>query len=354
MTTPRPDFYTGDLYGELYQEDGQSARIAWRSLPPGLLLCGMVALAASWLADAYGFPLILLGLILGLAMSFLAEVEVTAPGLDFAGRHFLRIGIVLLGLQVTFMQVAELGWAIFAGLIAVMASAFAAAMLAARMLGEKRELGLLAGGATAICGASAALALYGVIGRDRLDQARFSITLVGVALASALAVTIAPAFAHTFDFGDRQAGFLIGASVHDAAQAIGGAYGFSDAAGADGTIVKLARVALLGPIVLLVGLYVGAGRDVGGSSFRKVALPWFILGFFIVLAGNSVLDIPAVWRDGALDVSKGLLLLAVTATAIRSRLDLLREAGWRPLMPVAAASVASFAVSALIAIALVQ
>ena len=203
MNRPGEDFHSGDLYGELYEAEGKGSRIAWRTLPPGLILCGVVALAAGWFSQAYGFPLILLGLILGLAMSFLAEVEVTAPGLDFAGRHFLRIGIVLLGLQVTFVQVAALGWLTFAALLVVMASAFGAAMLAARMLGEKRELGLLAGGATAICGASAALALYGVIGRDRLDQARFSITLVGVALASALAVTIAPAFAHTFDLGDR-------------------------------------------------------------------------------------------------------------------------------------------------------
>lgn len=346
MTSKAPEFFAGDLFGELYAADTAPPKRAWRDYVPGLLLAGTAALAAAFLAGQYGFPVILLGLLIGLALSFVSEVEATAPGLDFAARHFLRIGIVLLGFQVTFAQVLALGWTAFAGVLLVMGSAFAAALIAARAVGEGREAGILAGGATAICGASAALALYGVMGRDRLDQARFSVVLVGVALASAIAMSAYPALAQVAQLTDSQAGFLIGASVHDAAQAIGGGFSYSDAAGKDATVVKLARVALLGPVVALVAMWLGgAGEDANKGAWRKVALPWFIAGFFVLLVINSVATIPAELRDGALDLSKAMLLLAVISTAMRSRLGLVLEAGWRPLVPVAAATLVSFLVA---------
>ena len=97
----------------------------------------------------------------------------------------------------------------------------AAAMLAARATGQSPAVGLLAGGSTAICGASAALALYGAIGRERIEQAQFTLTLVILAAASAIALVTYPPLARMLAFSDAQAGFLVGASVHDVAQAIG-------------------------------------------------------------------------------------------------------------------------------------
>ncbi len=348
MTRRSPDYNAGDLFGELYLSEDTAApatRRAIREYVPGLMLCATASLAAAWLASQYGFPIILLGLLIGLALSFVSEVEVTAPGLDFAAKRFLQVGIVLLGLQVTFAQVMALGWIAFGGLLIVMLGAFGAALIAARFSGQSQEAGILAGGATAICGASAALALYGVIGKDRLDQARFSVTLVGVAVASAIAMSAYPALAGLAEFSDRQAGFLIGASVHDAGQAIGGAFAYSDAAGRDGTVVKLARVAMLGPIVALVAMWLGGAGGKGIASRGRAFLPWFIVGFLILLILNSVISVPGEIREGALDASKALLLLAVTATAMRSRLSDLLDAGWATLVPVIAASLASFVIA---------
>lgn len=336
--------FAGDLFGELYQAPEPAVlRHKPSVFLPGLVLCGTASAAAAWLAEHYGFPIILLGLLIGLALSFVSEVESTSLGLDFASRHFLRVGIVVLGLQVTFAQVAAIGIPAFMGLVAIMTITFFAGIVAARLSGQGREAGILAGGATAICGASAALALYGVIGKDRLDQARFSVTLVGVALASAIAMSTYPVLAEMLGLSDRQAGFLIGASVHDVAQAIGGGYSFSDEAGAGATVVKLARVALLAPIVALVALWIGGpGSEQAKPAWQRITLPWFIVGFFLVLALNSLVAIPAPVSEWGLVASKALLLLAVTATAMRSRMSLLLEAGWRALIPVASASIASF------------
>ena len=146
--------------------------------------------------------------------------------------------------------------------------------------------------------------------------------------------------------------FLIGASIHDVAQAIGGGYAFSDAAGSHATLVKLARVALLAPLVALVSLALGHGDDdssIGTPLWRRLALPWFILAFLATLTLNSLVAVPPAWSGALLTVSKGLLLLAVTATAMRSRLELLLEAGWRATVPTAAATLASFVAALLFA-----
>ncbi|MBU6267681.1 MAG: putative sulfate exporter family transporter [Sphingomonadales bacterium] len=334
--------YGGDLFGELHLADVSPAQPEppVRPLFPGLAACGVVSAAAAWLADRYHFPIILLGLLVGLAMNFVSGDPRTHRGLDFVGRTCLRLGIVVLGLQVTFHQIAVVGPVPFACLLVVMALTMLAGWLGARLSGQDTWAGLLAGGATAICGASAALALYGVIGKDRLSQAQFALTLVGISLASAAAMSIYPLLALELHFTDNQAGFLIGASIHDVAQAIGGGYAFSDLAGSHATIVKLARVALLAPIVALVGLLIP--RDGAQARWwQRISLPWFIVAFLAVVALNSLLTIPAAITGLSLSASKTLLLLAVTATAMRTRLDMLLAGGLRATTPVIAATLVS-------------
>ena len=339
--------YGGDLFGELQLAASAGAAPAPSKpalLFPGLALCGVAAAAAAWLSEHYGFPLILLGLLVGLALNFISNDVKTHAGLDFASRTCLRWGIVVLGLQVTWAQISALGLAPFAALGVVMALTLAAGLLGAKLSGQSRFAGILAGGATAICGASAALALYGVIGKDRLSQAQFALTLVGVSLASAFAMTVYPAIAGALGLSDGQAGFLVGASIHDVAQAIGGGYAFSDPAGNYATIVKLARVASLAPLVALTSLAIGPAGDAAGQPlWRRLALPWFIIAFLAVVVVNSLVALPQPLVEGGLIASKSLLLLAVTATAMRSRMDLLLGMGWRAAVPVVTATLVSFA-----------
>ncbi len=339
--------YGGDLYGEMHlAETVSAAALPKDTLFPGLAICGVAAAAAAWLSEHYGFPIILLGLLVGLSLNFIARDPRTHLGLDFASRTCLRIGIVMLGLQVTFAQIGALGAAPFGALVVVMAATMLAGVVGSRIGGQSTYAGMLAGGATAICGASAALALYGVIGKHRLSQAQFALTLVGISLASAFAMSVYPVLAEEFALSDRQAGFLIGASIHDVAQAIGGGYAFSDAAGSYATIVKLARVALLAPVVALVSLALTpADGSVGQPLWKRLALPWFITAFLATVALNSVVTMPPVLSHYALVGSKALLLLAVTATAMRSRMDLLMDMGWRATVPVLAATGVSFAIA---------
>lgn len=336
----------GDLFGEIHLSETMAPPppVERPSIWPGLALCVVAAASAAWLSEHYGFPIMLLGLLVGLSLNFITRDPATHRGLDFASRTCLRAGIVLLGLQVSAAQIGALGAEPFAALLAVMGVTILAGVAGARAVGQSRHAGLLAGGSTAICGASAALALYGAIGRERLSQAQFALTLVGISLASAFAMSVYPAIAGELGLSDRQAGFLIGASVHDVAQAIGGGYAFSDAAGSYATIVKLSRVALLAPVVLVVSLMLGAGEETAARPWwRRLSLPWFIAAFLAAVGLNSVMSLPPQVGGYALTLSKGLLLLAVTATAMRSRMDLLMEMGWRATVPVITATCASFA-----------
>jgi uncharacterized integral membrane protein (TIGR00698 family) len=344
--------HAGDLYGDIALAEQRPIPARKRDLLPGLAICAVASAAAAWLSEHYGAPIILMGLLLGLSLNFVVADPRTHAGLDFASTTFLRWGIVVLGTQVTLAQIGLLGPVPFVALLVVMGCAIGAALLVARLAGQSSAVGLLAGGATAICGASAALALYGVLGRERLSQAQFALTLVGISLASAFALSFYPPLAAILGLDDRQAGFLIGASIHDVAQAIGGGYAFSDEAGSYATIVKLARVALLAPFVMLVSMMIVSDReeaDPGRSRARrllsKLAMPWFILGFLAILCLNSLLALPAWLVDTSLTLSKGLLLFAVTATAMRSRTDLIMKMGWRAALPVLAATLASLLVA---------
>ncbi|WCL53300.1 YeiH family protein [Gimibacter soli] len=344
--------YQGDLFCEQQLaaeiDPHRDLRPLWKRLFPGLAVCAAGAASAAWLSDHYGFPVILLGLLVGLAMNFVSSDQRTHEGLDFASRSFLRVGIAMLGLQVTFMQIGALGIMPFVCLLAVMAVTVLAGVGSARLAGQSGFAGLLAGGATAICGSSAALALYGVIGKDRLPQAQFALTLVGVAMASALAFSIYPILAAELGLNDMQAGFLLGASIHDVAQAIGGGYSFSDEAGQHATIVKMARVALLAPFVALISLAVDTPDNNTGGILKRLSLPWFIVAFLLLVGLNSLVNFPRELSAWALTGSKVLLLFAVTATAMRTRLDLLLSMGWRPAVPVFVATSVSFCASLLV------
>ena len=178
-----------------------------------------------------------------------------------------------------------------------------------------------------------------------------------MAVASAVALTCYPLLASALALSDTQAGYLVGASIHDVAQAIGGGYAISNEAGAQATVIKLARVALLAPLVALVALWLGRageGAEGNASVWRRLAVPWFILGFLALVALGSVVAIPPVLAERGLEASKFLLLLAVTATAMRSRLSVLIAAGWRPLVPVLCATLASLGGALAVTVLLIE
>jgi uncharacterized integral membrane protein (TIGR00698 family) len=313
-----------------------------QSLWPGLAVVAVACLAAGSLAEHYGVPTTLCGLLIGFSLSFLNEASPLKSGLSFASTTALRWGIVLLGAQVTLAQFGSIGLVGFAGLSVILLLVIAAGILGARLSGQGAPAGWIAGGATAICGASAAMAIYAVLGRSRISQEQFTLTLVSITVASAVATLTYPVLAGLLDLSDHQAGFLMGAAIHDVAQSLGAGFGYSQAAGETATVVKLTRVALLAPLVVVIGFLVGrASRDDGAAGKPASPLPWFLVGFVALVLVNSFVPVPAAVAAGALAASKTLLLAAVIAAAISARPQVLLSQGLACLVPVLAATAMS-------------
>ncbi|MDQ2877763.1 MAG: putative sulfate exporter family transporter [Pseudomonadota bacterium] len=335
--TKRPLPMAADLYGDIEP----SPKASWSGYLPGLAIVAAGTLAAGFLSDHYGVPLTLMSLLIGLALNFLSADARLTPGLAFASRSLLRWGIVLVGVRITFGQILALGPVALVCVIVIVALTMGAGILAARRLGFDSAFGTLAGGAVAICGASAAMALATTLGEKRTSQAQLTLVLVGISAMSASAMMLYPLVAHALHMTDLKAGFMLGASIHDVAQALGAGYSYSNGAGQIAAIVKLTRVALLAPVLTVVAMFLG--KDAGGA--KQVGLPWFVVGFFVLAGVNSFGVIPDIVSTGAEKAAAALLAAAVTATAIRSPLSQLLEAGPRPLFVILASTLMAFALA---------
>lgn len=339
----RPTPAAADLFGDLLEVETARAAPGPRerllAYLPGLGVTAIAALAAAWLGDHYHAPLMLMGLLIGLAFNFLNGDARLHTGLGFASKTLLRWGIVLVGLQVTIWQIAALGWPSFVAIGVMILVVMGTGTLVARTLGLGAAFGTLAGGSVAICGASAALALSTALGEKRVNQAQLTLVLVAVSAASALAMSTYPILAGAMGLSPHAEGFLLGASIHDVAQALGAGYSMGEVQGQTAAIVKLTRVALLAPTLLLVTLMLPKdGESRGGAT----PVPWFIVAFLGLTAVNSAFAFPAEVAAIAKTGTTALLLLAVVATGIRSPMHLLLKQGWRASMPVVAATIVSF------------
>ncbi|EJT84390.1 membrane protein [Pseudomonas putida S11] len=130
-----------------------------RTLPPGVVVSLIVGAAASFLSEHYAAPVMLFALLLGMALNFLAVDGPCKAGIEFTARTVLRLGVALLGMRITLDQIASLGWKPVALVVTLVVVTILVSVVVAKALGFSRLFGMLTGGATAICGASAALAL---------------------------------------------------------------------------------------------------------------------------------------------------------------------------------------------------
>lgn len=310
----------------------QAARLRrdLRTLLPGLLVAGVIAMGAAFLSTSYGGPLMLFALLLGMALHFLAEEESCLPGIEFAAGTVLRIGVALLGARITFDQVSGIGWL---PLLIVAASVVLVILLGwvgARLLGLRPTLGVLSGGAVAICGASAAAALAAVLPKNRSSNRDTGFTVIGVTVLSTTAMVLYPGIGLLVELDDAGAGFFLGATIHDVAQVVGAGYSVSPEAGNAATVVKLFRVALLVPVVLAVSaLY---GRRAADDDGAGVRVPPFLIAFVVLVCINSFGVIPAPAVDALNHVSRACLAIAIAAIGVRTSLQEIRKLGLRPIV----------------------
>ncbi|MCB1882771.1 MAG: putative sulfate exporter family transporter [Geminicoccaceae bacterium] len=306
----------------------QARRASFTQVMPGLLVCLTIALATTFVSDHYGGPTLLYALLFGIAFHFLSEEGRCVPGVDFAARTVLRLGVALLGARITIGQVAALGIGPVLTVIVAVVSTILVGRLLSRLFGLERDLGYLTGGAVAICGASAALALSAVMPRHANHERNTILTVVAVTTLSTMAMVTYPLFVKAIGLDDATAGVFLGGTIHDVAQVVGAGYIISPETGDVSTFVKLMRVALLVPAVMA---YAWLFRDATEGGGKVPMVPGFLVAFVVIVLVNSAGFIPAPVADGLVTLSRWCLVTAIAALGIKTSLQKLAVVGWKPV-----------------------
>lgn len=319
--------------------------------PPGLLprlrhraaeLGPGVLVAAAATAVALGVNAVLpvlsaltVAVVLGIAAGPVLP-SATRAGLDWATRRFLRLGVVLLGLQLGLGEVLGLGAGTVAAVVGTVVVAFAGTLALGRLLGVRHGLTLLVATGFSICGASAIAAMDSVT-RSAKEDVATAVALV--TLYGSVAIALVPLTADLLGLAPEPTGTWAGLSVHEVAQVVAAASPAGAAAVGVAVIVKLTRVVLLAPIVAGAGILERRRSSAADPGRRPPLVPLFVLGFLAMMALRSTALVP----DAVLSVARTLttLLFAAALFGLGSgvRVGALLRTGRRALLLGAAATV---------------
>jgi len=267
-------------------------------------------------------------------MNFLSADGACKPGIEFSARTLLRLGVALLGLRITLSQIADLGWQPILIVVLTVALTIALAMLAARLMGFQTLFGLLSGGATAICGASAAMALAAALPNHPMKERATLFTVIGVSALSTFAMVAYPMVVHWLGLNPQQAGIFLGGTIHDVAQVVGAGYSLSTETGDAATLVKLLRVAMLLPVIVVAALITRARAKASGdvgSGQRPPLLPGFAVAFAVLVAINSTGWLPKAVSAFGSDTSRWFLVAAIAGIGMKTQLKELATVGIKPV-----------------------
>jgi uncharacterized integral membrane protein (TIGR00698 family) len=270
-------------------------------------------------------------LVAGLVIAFFNAPQLK-KGVDFCGRTVLRCGVALLGARITIDHVGQLGLATGLLVALALAGTIGFGIVLARWLGRSPAEGVLTGGAVAICGASAAMAISSVLPQTK-DNERFTLlVVVGVTVLSTIAMVVYPFGLQWMGMTPQAAGIVLGGSIHDVAQVVAAGMMLGPVAGDTATLVKLFRVMLLMPVVVLVVLAYRSHPKTQVSDQKVPLIPGFLMVFivFMLLATVGLIQPPVAQLAG--DISRALLVIAIAAAGIKTSFEDLVKLGWKPVV----------------------
>lgn len=314
--------------------DAMRARFKdWQSrgakLLPGFFLALIIAATARYLSEHNGGPVMLYALLIGMAFHFLYEEGRCREGLVATSKAVLRLGVALLGLRISFDQIAGLGLGALALVIAVVMGCLLLGLIVARILGRSSSFGLLTGGSVGICGASAAMAIASVLPENRENETDMLFTVIAVTSLSTVAMVLYPAIGAMLGLDDIQMGMMLGATIHDVAQVVGAGYAVSDEAGDAATIIKLMRVMMLLPVLVIVSLVMTRSLTKRRSKDQPSAIPWFAFAFAGLVVINSLGLVPEQPKEMLVELSRWCLIVAIAALGAMTTLKSLMALGPR-------------------------
>jgi len=305
-----------------------------RGPAPGLVLCALLASAGfglaelAWVKNTLHLSALLLVILLGIGWKSLVPVPGAAlPGIRMAQRPVLRWAVAGLGLRLSLGELWRIG---APAMVVVIVSTFATLAFGAwiaRRIGLPEKLGLLLGVGSAICGASAVVAADSVVQGENQDA---PVAIGVITLLGTIGIVVYPMLAAALGMSPFVFGVWDGASLHEMAQVVAAGFGVSDESGRVATVVKLARIALLAPVVLYLGWSLRHAHRAAGRA-RVAPVPWFLAVFVALAVLNSLVRLPA----GALDLARRadlwLLCVGMAGVGLQTGFADLRAAGLRPV-----------------------
>jgi uncharacterized integral membrane protein (TIGR00698 family) len=321
----------------------------YRRLLPGLLLALAIALVSIEVGhlpvfQAQGISALTLAIVFGMVAgnSFYGRLASRCEsGVHFSRQNLLRLGIVLYGFRLTFLDIGHVGWAGIVIDALVLSSTFGLALLlGVKLLGLDRESAMLIGAGSSICGAAAVMATAPVL-RARSEQVAIAVATV-VAFGT-IAIFLYPllyrlnAHGGLLPMSSSGFGIYIGSTVHEVAQVVAAGRSISQEAADAAVIAKMVRVMMLAPFLIALsfawkGRSMRSAAEVDSSTKRKLAIPWFAFAFIAMVGFNSLGWLAPSVLVHINDADTLLLSMAMAALGLCTHIGAVRRAGLRPLV----------------------
>ena len=315
------------------------------SMLHGVLLITLFACAAFYIGEMNWVKMLSLspmvvGIVLGMlyANSLRNNLpETWVPGIKFCSKRILRTGIILYGFKLTFQDVAQVGLSAIVLDAIIVCGTIGIGVLVGRLLKIDRSIALLTSCGSAICGAAAVL---GVDGAIKPKPYKTAVAVATVVIFGTLSMFLYPILyrAEIFDLSPAMMGLFTGATVHEVAHVVGASNAMGAEVSNTAIIVKMIRVMMLVPVLLVIAWAVA--RNIGkqgvaadsNSGASSITIPWFAVLFLVVIAFNSLNMLPVDVVEWINQLDTFLLTMAMAALGAETSIDKFKKAGFKPFL----------------------
>lgn len=306
---------------------------------PGLLLIVLFAAVATALSTLPFFqhlslsPLVV-GILIGIVFAntlgrYLPEKW--RSGLKFCSKRILRIGIIFFGFRLTLADVAQVGLSAVALDIFIVCSTIGLGLLVGKWLNMDKETTLLTSSGSAICGAAAVLGAEATL---KSEAYKTAVAVSTVVLFGTLSMFLYPVLYRNgfFPLSTHEMGLYTGSTVHEVAHVVGASNAMGKEVAEVAVIVKMIRVILLVPVLLVFSWSARSRSESVTPDQRRLVVPWFALLFLLAIALNTLLSLSPAVTEPIKTVDNFALTMAMTALGCETTIDKFRQAGWRPFV----------------------
>ena len=310
------------------------------SMIHGVLLITLFSCAAFYIGEAQifkelSFSPMIIGIILGMlyANSLRNNLPDTwVPGIQFCSKKVLRIGIILYGFRLTFQDIVSVGVSGIIIDVIIVTTTILGGIYIGKLLKMDKDTALLSSVGSGRCGAAAVLGAESTI---RTQPYKTAVAVATVVIFGTISMFIYPIAYRTgiFDLTPQEMGIYSGATLHEVAHAVGAGNAMGTEIANVSIIVKMIRVMLLVPVLLILGFWVAKNKSEGnGAQKGKLNIPWFALGFLVVIGINSLDLLPTPVVDGINYIDTFMLTMAMAALGAETSIDKFKKAGAKPFI----------------------